>query len=183
MIFLEVTDSKKCIWIEITTCRFRYFNDDGMLTQLVSQADSCDVILGGCCLVNLSLPGTPDHHDVPEVNQLWWIIVIHWWLHTTSSAESENDNLAWLKFILLSVSEETNNKSQHIMYKCTPGVRATTPKMTDDAMFLNHRFIFQSPHKVPWRRASTKYGKRKNPWLHNSTFRLKAKNIGSYVTT
>ena len=69
------------------------------------------------------------------------------------------------------------------LYKCTPGVRATTPKMTDDAMFLNHRFIFQSPHKVPWRRASTKYGKRKNPWLHNSTFRLKAKNIGSYVTT
>ena len=76
-----------------------------------------------------------------------------------------------------------NFKSELFMYKCTPGVRATTPKMTDDAMFLNHRFIFQSPHKVPWRRASTKYGKRKNPWLHNSTFRLKAKNIGSYGTT
>ena len=25
------------------------------------------------------------------------------------------DNLAWLKFILLSVSKETNNKSQHII--------------------------------------------------------------------
>ena len=75
------------------------------------------------------------------------------------------------------------SKFAHTLYKCTPGVRATTPKMTDDAMFLNNRFIFQSPHKVPWRRANTKYGKQKNPWLHNSTFRLKAKNIGSYVTT
>ena len=69
-IFLEGTVSKRSILIEIVTCRFMYSNGNGMLTQLVSQADSCDVILRGCCFVNLSLPGTPDHYVVPEVNQL-----------------------------------------------------------------------------------------------------------------
>ena len=75
------------IVFDIVACRFRYFNDNGMLTQLVSQADSCDVILRGCCLVNLSPPGTPDHHVVqnqPAVRANF----IHWWLHKTSSAES-----------------------------------------------------------------------------------------------
>ena len=112
IIFLEETVSKRSILIEIVTCRFRYSNGNGMLTQLVSQADSCDVILRGCCLVNLSLPGTPDHHVVPEVNQLWGLILYtggctepaqphQGWSagHTTEA----NDNLAWLKVILLNV--------------------------------------------------------------------------------
>ena len=68
--FWEETVSKKSILIEIVTCRFRYFNDDGTLTQLISQADSCEIILRVCCLVNLCLPGTPYHHVVPGVNQL-----------------------------------------------------------------------------------------------------------------
>ena len=83
--FGEETVSKRSILIEIVICRFRYSYGNGMLTQLVSQANSCDVILRGCCLVNLSLPGTPDHHVVPEVmdweratsrrDELWGLIL------------------------------------------------------------------------------------------------------------
>ena len=92
---------QKSILIEIITCRFRCFNDNGILTQLVSQADSCDVILRRCCLVSLSLPGTR-HHVVSEVNQLWGLISYtgsctkpaqsHGW--SAGHITKANDNLA-----------------------------------------------------------------------------------------
>ena len=67
------------------------------------------------------------------------------------------------------------------MYICTPDVRATRPKMTDDAMFLKHEFI-HSPHKVPQIWAYTNVWQSGKPMaIHNSTFRLKVKNIGKVI--
>ena len=69
------------------------------------------------------------------------------------------------------------------MYTCTPDVHATRPKMTDDAMFLKHEFIPAARTKChkDERYNTQKYGKAAKPMaIHNSTFRLKSKNISKF---
>ena len=67
------------------------------------------------------------------------------------------------------------------LYTCTPDVRATRQKMTEDAMFLKHEFNSQPAQSTTKMNVHKRMAKRQNPWLYNSTFKLKAKNIGKVI--